>query len=165
MNKKIQRILLVTILIVVGCGLYAILICLNKTTKNNTSPSPTTTIVQTQAETGPVILDNIEPNQIINSPLVITGRARGTWFFEASFPVFLTDWDGRIIAQGIAQAKSDWMTTDYVQFETILTFVADKDVYSNRGALIFKKDNPSDLPENDDALEIPVIIAGPTEKK
>ena len=102
------------------------------------------------------------PNQIIGSPLTIEGEARGGWFFEASFPVFLTDWDGRIIAQGIATAKGDWMTADFVPFEAVLTFTVDPNVYSNRGSLILKKDNPSGLPKNDDALEIPVVFAAAT---
>ncbi len=108
-----------------------------------------------------VRLNSPRPNQVIQSPLTITGEARGNWFFEASFPIVLVDWDGRIIAQGIAQAKSDWMTTEFVPFEATLTFTVDKDVYSNRGALILKKDNPSGLPEHDDALEIPVVLGTP----
>lgn len=98
------------------------------------------------------------PNQKISSPLIITGEARGNWFFEASFPVVLTDWDGKIIAQGIAQAKSDWMTTDFVPFESTLTFTVDKNAYSNHGSLILRKDNPSGLPQYDDALEIPIVF-------
>src|SRR3990167_1685683 len=98
------------------------------------------------------------PNQTVSSPLTITGEARGYWYFEASFPVFLVDWDGRIIAQGIATAKDEWMTEDFVPFEAKLEFTVDPQVYSNRGALILKKDNPSGLPEHDDALEIPVVI-------
>lgn len=105
-------------------------------------------------------LDSPRPNQTIQSPLTITGQARGNWFFEASFPVVLTNWDGLIIAQGIAHAKSDWMTTDFVPFEAMLTFTVDKNAYSNRGSLILRKDNPSDLPVNDNALEIPVVIQG-----
>lgn len=104
-------------------------------------------------------LENPLPNQIITSPLVIRGQARGFWFFEASFPVFLVDWDGRIISEGIASATSDWMTDDFVPFEATLNFKVDKNVYSNRGALILQKDNPSGLPKNDDALEIPIIFA------
>jgi len=45
-----------------------------------------------------------------------------------------------------------------VPLEATLTFTADPNVYSNRGALILQKDNPSGLPEYDDALEIPVVI-------
>ena len=107
-------------------------------------------------------IDSPRPNQIIQSPLTITGEARGSWFFEASFPVVLTNWDGLIIAQGIATAKSDWMTANFVPFEAKLTFTVDKNTYSNRGTLILRKDNPSGLPEHDDAFEIPVVLAGVT---
>jgi hypothetical protein len=105
-----------------------------------------------------ILVDFPQPNQTIQSPLTITGKARGSWFFEASFPVVLVNWDGLIIAQGTAQAKSDWTTTDFVPFEAKLTFTIDKKAYSNKGTLILKKDNPSGLPKNDDALEIPVIL-------
>jgi len=101
-------------------------------------------------------INNPRPNQMISSPLTITGQARGTWFFEASFPVVLTDWYGLIIAQGIATAKSDWMTEDFVPFEATLTF--NTPTYKNNGNLILKRDNPSGLPEYDEALEIPVFF-------
>lgn len=103
-------------------------------------------------------LDNPRPNTTVSSPLTINGEARGNWFFEASFPVVLTDWDGRIIAQGIATAQGEWMTTEFVPFTAKLEFVADPAAYSNRGSLILQKDNPSGLPEHDDALEVPVFI-------
>ena len=101
-------------------------------------------------------VDYPRPNQEIESPLIIEGEARGYWFFEGDFPVVLTDWDGLIIAQAIAQAKEEWMTEDFVQFEARLEF--EKPEYSNKGTLILQKDNPSGLSENDDALEIPVIF-------
>jgi len=104
-------------------------------------------------------LDTPLPNQTISSPLTIKGYARGNWFFEASFPVILTDWDGLIIAQGIAQAKDNWMTLDFVPFEARLDFTIDKQVYSNKGTLILRKDNPTGLSEFDDALEIPIIFS------
>ena len=86
--------------------------------------------------------------------------ARGTWYFEASFPVVLPDWDGKIIAEGIAHAQSDWMTTNYVPFTATLDFTVQDttDPALMRGSLILQKDNPSGLPEHDDALEIPVVF-------
>jgi hypothetical protein len=92
-------------------------------------------------------------NDKISTPLIIKGEAR-TWYFEASFPVILTDWDGVIIAQGTATAESDWMTTNFVPFTATLNFT--KPSYGERGFLILKKDNPSGLPQNDDSIEIPV---------
>lgn len=97
-----------------------------------------------------------QPNQEIASPLTITGEARGTWFFEASFPVVLTDGDGRIIAEGHAEALGEWMTENFVPFRATLTF--DAPAYKNYGTLILRKDNPSGLPEYDDALKIPILF-------
>ncbi len=100
---------------------------------------------------------NIKIGDTISSPVTVKGEARGNWYFEASFPVVIVDWDGRIIADGPAQAKGDWMTTDYVPFEVTLTFT--KPEGNNfRGAVILRKDNPSGLPANDMALEIPVTL-------
>jgi hypothetical protein len=104
-----------------------------------------------------IILENPQPETNISSPLTITGKARGNWFFEADFPIILTNWDGLIIAETHATALGDWMTEDFVPFEAVLEFAPDTEV-SNRGHLILQKDNPSGLPENDDALEITVFF-------
>lgn len=102
------------------------------------------------------------PGTLIRSPLTIQGVARGFWFFEASFPIVLTDWDGRIIAEGYASADENWMTDEFIPFTATLAFTspvkASDPVFMQRGALILRKDNPSGLPENDDALEIPVQL-------
>jgi hypothetical protein len=103
-----------------------------------------------------IILDEPKPGDIIESPLTLRGKARGTWYFEATFPVVLTDRDGKIIAQWYAQADGDWMTEEFVPFEGTLEF--EKPEFGERGTLILRKDNPSGLPEHDDALEIPVFF-------
>ncbi len=101
-------------------------------------------------------LKNPRPNQIIGSPLSIRGEARGYWYFEADFPVVLINSQGDIIAQGIATAKDEWMTEDFVDFDLTLEF--DKQLSASFGKLILQKDNPSGLPEHDDFLEIPIIF-------
>src|SRR3989344_3332330 len=103
-----------------------------------------------------IILTEPVAGDYISSPAIIEGKARGTWFFEASFPVVIVDWDGLIIGQGIAQAQSDWMTTDYVPFRAEIAFVKSK--VKNNGWIILRKDNPSGLPQNDDAFEIPIFF-------
>jgi len=94
-----------------------------------------------------------QPNEVVKSPLEITGEARGYWIFEASFPIKLRDENGKELGTTIAQAKSDWMTEDFVPLETTLEFQKPE---TSRGVLILEKDNPSDLPENADELQIPV---------
>ncbi|MDO8558881.1 MAG: Gmad2 immunoglobulin-like domain-containing protein [bacterium] len=153
MKKILLIIIVIMVLIAGGLGAWWTL------GKKEVAPVTNTEYFGNELEKKDLIrITSPRPNQAIRSPLTITGEARGYWFFEASFPVVLTDWDGLIIGQGIAQAKSDWMVTDFVPFEATLTFTADKNAYSNRGTLILRKDNPSGLSEHDDALEIPVEL-------
>ncbi|PLX28081.1 hypothetical protein C0583_02515 [Candidatus Parcubacteria bacterium] len=107
-------------------------------------------------EISEVVLDLPRPNQVITSPLKIVGEAKGTWFFEATMPVVLTDWDGLIIAEGYVTAYGDWMTEEMVAFKGTLEF--EKPDYKNNGSLIIQKSNPSGLAKNDDAYEIQVLF-------
>jgi hypothetical protein len=118
-----------------------------------TSPEP-----QTQNPSHPlIVLDQPLDGQKVSTPLRISGKARGNWFFEASFPVVLTNWDGLIIAEGFATAQGDWMTEEFVPFSAEITFTPDTTV-SDRGTLILQKANASGLPENDDAYEVTVFF-------
>lgn len=103
-----------------------------------------------------IVVDAPRQNDLITSPLTISGRARGTWFFEASFPVTLVNWDGLIIAEGYVTATDNWMTEDFVDFVGTLAF--EKPSFNPRGTLILRKDNPSGLPEHDGAVEIPILF-------
>ena len=110
----------------------------------------------TNADASLIIVDSPRPGTRISSPLTITGEARGYWFFEAAFPIVLTNWDGLIIAEGFATAQNEWMTEDLVPFTATLTFTAPE--FGERGTLILQRDNPSGLPEHDAAIEIPVTF-------
>lgn len=144
--KKIIAIILILIASLVGFYFWS---------------SNTTDIKVDMAEkAGLIRVTTPHPGKAITSPLVVEGEARGFWFFEASFPLVLTDWDGKIIAQGYATALDEWMTEEYVPFRGVLEFEEPKSIgdFSNRGTLILKKDNPSGLPEHDDALEMTIYF-------
>ncbi len=97
------------------------------------------------------------PGTRIESPLLIKGRARGTWFFEGDFPVVLEDIEGNELSRSFVSAQGEWMTKEFVPFTGTLSFT--NPVKDLRGRLIFRKDNPTDRPELDDATAIPVIVA------
>jgi hypothetical protein len=99
-----------------------------------------------------ISLSSPAPDATVTSPLVVTGEARGSWYFEASFPVRLLDSNGNELAVAPAQAQGDWMTTDFVPFSVTLTFTTT----DTSGTLVLEKDNPSGLPENADSISIPV---------
>lgn len=92
-------------------------------------------------------------DETIKSPLKISGEARGTWFFEGSFPVILKDKNGNVVKEGFVTAQKDWMTQDFVPFIGELEFEIPE---VTRGELVLKKDNPSDLREYDKSMSVPV---------
>jgi glucose/arabinose dehydrogenase len=96
---------------------------------------------------------SVKDNQTVKSPIKISGEAKGTWFFEASFPIEVVNDKWEKIGQGIAQAESDWMTTGFVKFNSTVNFDPKG---AKQGWLVFKKDNPSGLPENDAQFHLPV---------
>lgn len=95
------------------------------------------------------------PNIDVQSPLKIEGKARGQWFFEADAPVEILDKDFKKIAEGYIKAEGEWMTSDFVNFSGTIDFEAPDD---ERGYLLFKRANPSDLKENDREYRIPIIF-------
>lgn len=112
-----------------------------------------------------IVVEEPQPLSVVRSPLTVRGEARGMWYFEADFPIMITDWNGVIIGEWYASALLDpndpdstWMTESFVPFEGTLEFEVPEDIgeFSRRGTLIFQKDNPSGLPQHDDALEIPI---------
>lgn len=113
-------------------------------------------VEETASKEDLIVLETPLKGVDISSPLTIRGKARGQWFFEGSFPVTLVNWDGLIIAEGYVTAQGEWMTTEFVPFEGIITFTAPDTSVSNKGWLILKKDNPSNDPRLDDALEVEI---------
>jgi hypothetical protein len=95
------------------------------------------------------------------SPLVVTGEARGTWYFEATFPLALLDAQGNTLANGYAQAEGEWMTEDFVPFRAELTFTAPAAATETAGTLVLQKANPSDLPEHAAEVRVPVRLPAP----
>jgi hypothetical protein len=121
-------------------------------------PATTTQAQPTPPATpsAPITVSSPTSNQKVTSPLTVTGSARGTWYFEASFPVELRNAQNQIIAQVPAQAQGEWMTENYVPFKATLTFPAQP--AGSKGTLILRKDNPSGLPQHDASVSVPVTF-------
>jgi hypothetical protein len=125
-------------------------------TSTTQQPAPTPTPTLPTSTQNPMIqVSNIADNQQVTSPLQILGRARGNWYFEASFPIRLEDANGTVLGRTIGQAQSDWMTTNFVPFSATLTFTTPT---TTTGWLFLQKDNPSGLPANDAEIQIPVTF-------
>lgn len=124
-------------------------------------PSPSGTVFPTpfsmspSSTPGPIRVTAPHAHAQVGYALRITGEARGTWFFEASFPVHLEDMNGNIIASGVAQSDGEWMTEDFVPFTAELNI---PNTFTGSAVLVVLKDNPSGLPENDASLRIPITV-------
>ncbi len=92
-------------------------------------------------------------NEVVKSPLVVKGTARGNWYFEGSFPVRLLDANGNELGSVPAYADGDWMTENFVPFAATLTFTKPT---TSTGTLVLQKDNPSGDATKDDSISIPV---------
>jgi hypothetical protein len=112
------------------------------TTVTDTTSKGTGTPVGTLATSDQIQVTAPVQNQTISSPVKVTGKARGNWFFEASAPVYVIDAAGNVLGQGVIQATSDWMTTDFVPFTGSIAYSA-PDAGMSQGAVILMNDNPS----------------------
>lgn len=95
------------------------------------------------------------PNTTVGNTFQAKGMAPGNWFFEASFPIMVRDKDANVIARTHASAIGEWMTTELVGFSSTIIIEGS---YKGPATLILLKDNPSGLPEHDDAVEIPIVV-------
>jgi hypothetical protein len=124
----------------------------------NSNIFATGTVEQNSSATSsmPIVVNNIKDNQNVSNPIIIEGKARGNWFFEATFPVQLIDADGNIIASTTARALSDWATSSFVDFTATLEYT--ESTSTDRALIVLSKDNPSGNPEFDQSIYIPVIL-------
>jgi len=109
-----------------------------------------------------ITIDSPAPEATISSPLEINGKARGNWYFEASFPVKLFDANGNQIAVMPVRAQSDWMVTDFVPFKATLEFPAPA---TATGTLVFQNDNPSGDPARSKSFSMPIVFGAVAKTK
>jgi hypothetical protein len=98
---------------------------------------------------------SVKSGQKITSPLIVEGEARGGWFFEASFPIKITNEQNNILGYSFVQAQTDWMTEDFVPFKGEISYVSEN---GGNGFLVLSKDNPSGLSEHDKEIKIPINL-------
>jgi len=122
-----------------------------ETTATNAMVAGEVRIVSTPS----IIITLPTEHEPVRSPLAITGQATGPWYFEATFPVTITDADHRSLGQHYVTATEDWMSESLVPFTATLEFAQPK---TKTGYLIFKSANPSGLPEHEKTFEMPIVF-------
>lgn len=154
--------IILIILILGGLGIYLarranitvpVTVTYTYQTPYSTPTSTTTPPIATSTTNSMIRVTTPVANALVKSPLTIKGEARGNWYFEASFPIKVLDATGKVLGVIPAQAQGDWMTTQFVPFQAILSFATSTTL---TGTIVLEKDNPSDLPANAASVRIPV---------
>lgn len=118
-------------------------------------PDNTAKITYTNSSSDLIVVDLPYPGAVTGKTFSVMGKARGTWYFEASFPVKVLDKNGQVLWQGPAQAQSEWMTDDFVPFKVDVTVPTS---YIGPATLVLNKDNPSGEPARDASISFPFTI-------
>lgn len=113
------------------------------------------TITYVNASADRIVIDLPYPGAVTGKEFKVTGKARGNWFFEASFPIEVKDQSGKTIATGIATANGEWMTEDFVPFTADIQAPAS---FTGPATLVLHRDNASGLPEHDASASFPITI-------
>jgi len=145
---------IITILFAIIIGLAWVLFTTPTPTNSGGESATSTQSTASAALHERVVVSEPASGASVSAAFTVKGEAPGNWFFEASFPIKVVDAQGSAIGQGIAQAAGEWMTTEQVPFSAEVTTAG----YSGPATLVLLRDNPSGLPENNDALEIPITI-------
>ncbi len=166
MNTTIKIVAIIIILVVVGFSFKLIndshepVVTETPTVvedENNFDPNeePVIDPVYVNASSDLIQVELPYPGAVTGKEFTIIGKARGYWFFEASFPVELRSMDGNILGGGVATAEGDWMTEEFVNFTAEMQTPS---AFTGPAILILKKDNPSGLPENDASISFPINV-------
>lgn len=151
MSKTIS-VLIFSTAILAGFVVFFI-ITSKETSINDPLFTPSPSAVPSNGPSNLIRLEKPGPDQLVSSPLVVAGEARGYWFFEANFPVRIYDANGVELGVAVAQADGEWMTEEFVRFHAVLRF---KKPATTSGTLVLQKDNPSGLPEHEAELRVPI---------
>jgi hypothetical protein len=150
MNKRWGLLAVALALIAFGSALVLFLVPAPKTPLDTTASTTVTSAATTTDDL------QVEPVTAASTSLTVSGKARGIWYFEASFPIQILNASGTVLAQGAAQAEGDWETTDFVAFTASFNYPAQP--MGSNGSIVLKKDNPSGDPANDKQIEVPIVF-------
>lgn len=161
MKKTFVAIIVVLVLLVLGYFIFG-------ASQTPVPVSPVDTDTATSTIVGPnhgtvvndlVVLARPIDGATVTSPISIDGTARQSMFFEAVFPIKLFDKAGNLIATAQAHATDDWTTNDPVTFAATLVIPT---TYEGDATLVFAKDNPSGLPQNDAQISVSIHVVRKT---
>ncbi len=150
----------------IACGVFFVLIIFGvwhfgaqKAPVEPTPPIVTPPVVPTatyvNADAQKIVVDVPTPGASVGKSFTVSGKARGGWYLEASFPLEVLSSTGTQLLIQPVQAQGEWMTPEFVPFSSMISIPA---WYTGAATLILHNDNPSGMPENAASISIPITI-------
>jgi hypothetical protein len=102
-----------------------------------------------------VVVTSPLPHATVDVSFVVEGRAPVGWFSESVFPIQVRDENNNVIARATAHGPTAWKKSTALSWSATVTVLGP---YTGPATLILLRNNPSGLPENDDAVTIPIVI-------
>ena len=143
-------------------GILGVIIVIMAIRQSPNKEVPAEKITYINASADNIVVELPFPGAVTGKEFSVIGKARGPWFFEASFPVEVLDENGNRLAIAVAQAQPDpitgeinWMTTEFVPFKAEVKV---PESYIGPATLTLHRDNASGLPEHDASISFPIII-------
>jgi len=157
--------IIIIIFAVLSLGLIASLIFDFPASLFGVKPTPTSTPIPIPTPGSGLVITSLQPNDVITSPLRITGYVNGdSWIaFEGQVGlVNLFDAGGRMISSSILAVNGEWMKEPPIDFEAMLMFQKPP---TETGSLVFSNENPAGIPENNREFNLPIrFVEGPQDK-
>ncbi len=147
-----------TFYLVLGILIIGFLVWLGLSNKNVETQEPaveTPEIVYVNSNDDMIVPELPFPGAVTGKEFSVIGKARGNWYFEASFPVEVLDEDGNTLAKSYATAQGEWMTTEFVPFKGEVKI---PETYIGPATLVLHKDNASGEPDKDASISFPIVI-------
>jgi hypothetical protein len=113
-----------------------------------------TTTVTSPVETDLAVITDPVYGEVITSPLTITGKAKGSFYYNGTFPVKLVDGNGTMLGVTTAKAQGDWMTEEFVPFTATLLFTTNTP--HGTANLVLERNKPSGKRETIKEIVFPV---------
>jgi len=111
----------------------------------------------TEVPASDLVSFTVLPNSKVNGILSYQGTIKGGYFFEGNILVNILDSNKSLLRAGHAQAMTEWMTVEPVEFEGNIDFTG---LPVGPAYIEIHNDNASGLPENDKSILIPIKIEG-----
>ena len=157
MKKSTKNIIWVLVLLALAYGVWVYIVYRNENSLGDDieNVEQEEVIPKMEGKVEDLISFSVKPGAEVSGLTPYQGSVKGGWFFEANILINVLDANKKVLLKGHANATTEWMTIDPVEFGGNIDFT---NLPKGSAFIQIHNDNPSDMRENDKEILIPVTI-------